>query len=560
MGLAYIKSTGTRSSGESTADDWSDANCYPLASFSTALDAVEGSSPAEVVLNDEEFTCNAISLNDNAGTYPLTISSRSGSTTLVPNDGTTRMFQNTSVTNEAAVTFKDLTFDGNATEMTFNDTLVLFSQSSGDITFEGVTWQNWTFSGATAVSPLFRQACNTTPRYAYLKNCTITGITHSTTENDGLIEAEVFSGQNHSLVIDGLTVSNTSLTASTGLSWGLIAHASTGECTISNLRVSNFTSTANGTSQTAGGIVRQVSAAGTLSVKGFTGTDITLATSTSSSTDGLFKFTTTGTIEDCVVENLRRTGRESGSGGNSIGGLFTSAAGGNVTSTNTEVRNSGGFYGLGGYATGGGACTINNGRVLNCDDNAQLSLGGANLNGLAYYGGGDGDFTLNDCTVYGITQQNTPGTEQGLAIYSHHVDRTSDTTKATTINNVTVGGVATDADTFAVRLSIDYATATHNATITGLYVDDANYSLKGTDTNGTLNITMDKCHFQGGTSSIDTSTVSGTVTNTNMTEGGPPLTIEGLVSSSSPGALIAGDLRDQEVLFFKRRHALAGMR
>ena len=89
---------------------------------------------------------------------------------------------------------------------------------------------------------------------------------------------------------------------------------------------------------------------------------------------------------------------------------------------------------------------------------------------------------------------------------------------------------------------------------------ERNYSLKGTDTNCTLNITMDKCHFQGGTSSIDTSTVSGTVTNTNMTEGGPPLTIEGLVSSSSPGALIAGDLRDQEVLFFKRRHALAGMR
>lgn len=49
MPLVYVKSSGTRVSGESTPGDWSDANCYPRVSASVGV----WTGATQVVLNDE---------------------------------------------------------------------------------------------------------------------------------------------------------------------------------------------------------------------------------------------------------------------------------------------------------------------------------------------------------------------------------------------------------------------------------------------------------------------------------------------------------------------------
>jgi len=52
MPLVYVKSSGTRVSGESTPGDWSDANCYPRVSASVGA----WTGATQVVLNDETIT------------------------------------------------------------------------------------------------------------------------------------------------------------------------------------------------------------------------------------------------------------------------------------------------------------------------------------------------------------------------------------------------------------------------------------------------------------------------------------------------------------------------
>lgn len=75
MALVHVSATGTRTTGTSTADDWSDANCYPTVSDSAA----GWSGATTVILNDETITeTSAISSVNLQACTSLTIESRSG--------------------------------------------------------------------------------------------------------------------------------------------------------------------------------------------------------------------------------------------------------------------------------------------------------------------------------------------------------------------------------------------------------------------------------------------------------------------------------------------------
>lgn len=75
MSLIHVKSTGTRSSGESAADDWSDANCYPQVGHSAGA----WSGATTVIINDETIDEDGPITSANLqGCTSLTVQSRSG--------------------------------------------------------------------------------------------------------------------------------------------------------------------------------------------------------------------------------------------------------------------------------------------------------------------------------------------------------------------------------------------------------------------------------------------------------------------------------------------------
>lgn len=139
MAAYHLKTGGSRTSGASTASDWTDANCYgTFANWMNALDSAADGD--EGIVNDEIFVTAsnfAGGINFN-GT--LTIKSKSGDASISgikSSSNTGAIWLTNSTTHSAKLIFQDLTLGKTVTHTdTIRPVVLHASQRTGDVTFQ----------------------------------------------------------------------------------------------------------------------------------------------------------------------------------------------------------------------------------------------------------------------------------------------------------------------------------------------------------------------------------------------------------------------------------------
>ncbi len=437
-----VKNGGTRASGESAADDWSDSNCYPPTSIPTAIGQLGGSG--SIIFDDDEIDISAVSMNNAANGATYTLTSRTGNTTLKTVDATTRLFSHLDTADTANFIFENLTFDGSAATWTANsEQWFIFGQHCGDVTFRDCIFQNLTSTAAGHAEPvLVRFVMNNSQQTLTIEDCTVRDVDIDCAGDfHGLFKQEVGGVYEHIINIDGLTFQNIDVNCTSGTCYGLVMHTlNTEQCTMNNVTVDNVALHAT-TGEEINGIYWGNSSAGTFSGTGWQIDGFTLDGNGQANAAIKVQNGAAGhALSNVNVTDMWRTGRESGAGGNSIGGVIQIQGAGTVaTVSSVNVSDSGGFYGIAAYATGGGELIGNNLHCVNIDDNGQLDLAGNNpINGLAFYAGGNGDATITDSSARNITGDS----DEGLVIFGHHTTTGGTNDKAITLTNVEVTGVS----------------------------------------------------------------------------------------------------------------------
>ena len=521
MALVHIKSTGTKTSGASTPDQWDNSNCYPYTSIDTALNVAEGSSPAQMIFDDEELTLTEqITLNtyNPVGGTTLTLSSRSGGTVWRPANATTRILaKNADTTVAPSFEIENITFDGSNVTWSADDSVVLFSQDTAAVTLTGVKWKNFNFSGSSGNPPLFRFVPNAAKGTVTMSSCRVENVSLSSADNDGLFQTEAGGGFGHDWEIDGLTLSNVTMAASNGSSQGVFFHTSSGTLSISNLFVTTGRMSNTSSSNSLAGIVKGEGTTGEVTIDTFIVDDFEFSTSTSSS-QGLFYINGVGTVKNGIVTNCNRRNNTTG---NCVGLLAVSAAGnGDVLVQDCQVYNCHGFYGMGGYNTNGGTIVCERIQVFNVTDGYGVGDNGQDMEGLAFYSGGDGDTTWTSCLVKNVRGRS----RYGKGVFAHHQDRTNDNAKTVTIRNCTFTDIeAFGEDATACEFKSGFTGGTVTYVIDNCLFDNGIYDIKFNETNGTLNATMRNCHVTSGGSAIFESVTTGTVTTNTPNSGDPQL-------------------------------------
>lgn len=527
MAVLHIKNGGTKSSGTSTADDWSDANCYPITSLNTAFGAM--SDGDTVIFDDDAFVMNAYTaISAPAGT--VNISSRSGSTVWTPVDGSTRFFIQNDTVDTHDIVMSNITLDGG--NISYTTECMLFSQHHGDITLNGVVWRNFSFENHTTTPPCIRVAGNDAQQTVTLTDCSVLGVRFTTTASDGLFKAEN-AAIDHIWNFNNLTISQYRfVTNDSGEAFGIIFHQSPTTMTIDGFHLDKvYIENQNSSGDIIGAYYQGASAVA--DIKNVTIKNAQLGGA--GSTQSFFRFTGTATLEGVDAENMTRFGAESeSSNGNSVGGVFQANVGADLTARDIEVRDSGGFFGIACYNTGGGVMTAENIRAINIDDNGQRNVSGGTMEGLCFYSGGDGDCTMNGLYAEGVTNNG----KNGYVLYAHHADRTSDTTKTFNLNNVTLNISSADDVTEPALIQENYgAAATFTANLNNVIFATGNThaltmrELQG----GTLNVTFNSVHF----SADDASTAydSSGITNGSLTANSPtfgdPLLVDKVTTLST---------------------------
>lgn len=519
MSVVHIKSTGTKSSGTSTADDWSDANCYPIASWTTALAAT--SAGDSVLFNDEAFTASNLSLNG-APTGLVTIGSRSGGTRLNQADATTGFFIYNSGTASSQIAFDSLQFHGNGNVWTTSGSAIMqFTQNCTAITFASCRWTGIrTASAARTTGLLFRMAGNQANSTVTITDCTVEDCEVDLTGDfQGLFKVE---DNDITWTIDGLTFNNVRISClgATASCLGFIYHTNTAPITLKNITATRCMVQADTAARDIGGIYRPTGSPGVVTIEGVTVNGFTM--DGTASTEGLFKIIGAGTLRRATVTGLYRTGNTGGTLANSTGGLVLSTgSSADVTIEDINVSDSGGFYGTAFYNSGGGAIVAKNVTAKNISQNGQLSTGGDPVNGVAFYSGGSGATSWEGCRAYNCTGDTTLGT----AWYCH-LPATSSVDKTFTMRNCTFHGNQTDAGPAGMIRSL-LALQTLNVTIQNCLFDNGSDEFDCDENTGTLNVTLTTTtnHITEGASAITSNISSGTLTLGTPTTGAPSINV-----------------------------------
>ena len=137
-GYYYVRVGGTRTSGKSTADDWSSANCY--GSLQTAINQ-NWTAFDEIVLFDEPHTISNITTNGSTAATGATLTVRSASRdpdrcSVVFTTGNTTAINLNKAGATYAYVFCGIRFSRTTTVTNDTSAFLALSQMSGDVVFE----------------------------------------------------------------------------------------------------------------------------------------------------------------------------------------------------------------------------------------------------------------------------------------------------------------------------------------------------------------------------------------------------------------------------------------
>jgi len=517
MAVYHFKSTGTKTTGASTVDDWTDANSYPIAHASNAdLESMfkfNGLADGdELILDDEIHDIDRLVANGitTGVTAELTIRSRSG-----VRDSCTLRFDRTTLNainfNPAATAlwsyiFKDMTITLTGAHTADANAVMNMSANLQDLTFDNVLFSSIAINKASSninTSALISDAAGT-HTLSFLNSCKFDTITGSNTAQSALIVYAtsttdiVFSGDT---VVDNCSFDNTNSggTPTQGQNAGYFYMAGnvtiTGTFTGSNSTASaaNILSPCRPILYALGGVTKSLTAWNS------TITFDTLTwTGESANAGGLMIDSTPFTLGDFIHTNISIicTSEDAAVDSGIGSGLLITRTGAAGTINYIYAENNRSLYGAACYFSQGGGATIKRMIAKNCSV----------LSGV-FYNGGHGDSVIESYLCTGTTEyvgnaRTEYNSEEGVCYHSHIAPEGGITTDGTrVVSNYTfkdnyIGATNTDAPEMLCKSSLDNFTLTHTAN-NGVHGEGTNQlEFVSTGTATVLNVTMNNCAFE----------------------------------------------------------------
>ena len=504
MAVWHIKSGGTRAvgSGASTADDWTDANCFdPDANagsrwWNVARDYMTDGD--EMIFYDDGATVTTHDLATgnmlaaaNAGT--LTFKSKSGSAdycTVRCITSATMFDLKPNSTAGISYIFDGLKFaEPSVGHTTAHSAFVSAENLCEDITFNNCNIGNIEMASASGESleGLINSDDTTARTISFTGTNYIENITSSVTWVGGSFIGQFKTG-NTILISGTLYIRNITLTPVNNIRGGFFDNAIyniTGDVIISDIN-NTVNATKYNRSVFYGGD-QDFTCTGTIKANNLTATG---------GTSGAMVVIVANThdIRNVAVDNITVT---RGSGENSVGtvilALGSSAQG---TVKNVRATNLSGYSGGAVYHSDGAGGTI---------ESIYVNTSTMGENGAAVYSGGDGD-----STIIGVEAINCNATDGG-AIFAHNHPVSSSRNKTVEIYNVSISGCSASNNGQGIYLNNDNATYTLTSTIKNVVVrngsgtDEINL---GEGATATHTATITNSNIEGDTTGIDSADIS----------------------------------------------------
>lgn len=466
--VRYVKNGGTKTTGNSTPDDWTTAsNCY--SSIQTAINAASLTADAQIILDDDTFTVT--SLASATSSLPtggvLTIISRSlnpANCVINFTDGgaTSLKF------NEASLNYshhiEGIKFRKTSTHTVSGGALIgLTGETSLDTEFKNCIFADVTNNYANAGLCGYVQLSDGVPRTLTFTNCTFDNLVSA--HNGGRWFA--YAGTSGALTFFGCAFSNIAHVSSTDTNCtGGICGAGTvniTNCTINGMDVS--------TASLSAAMYAFICTQGTLNVDGLTASSITFTGGASGAVgiraEGAYTIENTE-FTDCSSTPSYANGVD-GDRTNSVGGTvlaFGDSAQGTLTNHKTTRCIS--DFGVTAYCSQGGGGTFTNITSVDCTSRKEGVL----------YAGGWGDVTYNRFRLIspriGLETAGGGAVQEGFggAIYAHnHTNSTRN--KTTTIRNgLIIGAHQLNGGDAGIRLRGLVEAYSHNVEITDVIMDN----------------------------------------------------------------------------------------
>ena len=503
MAVYHVSTTGTKTTGASTPDDWTNANCY--ATIKAAMDKVETSAD-EVIVADGTYSQSEITTTAAIAATGTTIRVRSFS-----NDPDACIIQGTSATAAAinnnksggvalGLHFKGFTLKKSVTHTSRTVPALVFHPQAAalDCEFENCKINTVAIDIATGTSIYgFFGIGNSghTPRTLRFRDCAIEGLTSAS--DGGVSFANGVAGMACEMInttLDGITHTNK---IATGYGGGIA-----GGCniTLTNVTIGDLTIDLSA-STNAESAFSFFLASGATSVLTVNGLRVTGDTAISGGACGPVIATTFGpyTFNDIDVSGTVTSSPSAAGAPVSAGALFLAnqisaqGSGANITARN---------------------CTGENGPVLYCSQGAGgvftdfVALNCTARKEGIVYAGGWGDVTWEDFAILGCSTAYEPveAVAGGGAIYAHN-HLLSTRSKTTTIRRGQVIGCKQHLGGSAgLTLKAFHDAHSHDVVIDDLVLDspgnDHEVWLQSAAT-ALLNVTGQGLVLRGGAASVE---------------------------------------------------------
>lgn len=531
----HAKSTGTKESGASTADDWTDANCYATIQAAINNLATDGDS---VILDDVEWsmTTNLTTINMACSADgSFTIESRSGNRAncIIKQTVADKVVIGF---NEATYTYnftlKNLTLTNSAPNITIPGAAAWLLQKTGDVTFNNVLIDGFDFNfGATesVTGALIRCGSITAEgvtRTLSLTNGTkIDNINIDASNHTGMVGTDVDT----KLIIDTADIGSLRIAVddNSNAYGGFYCR---NDVTISDLTISGpvyLISPDAGTGANSP-IINSHSTSATMTIDGITAVG-TSSQNVITQTGGAISGILIKAYGPYTVDNLILTYASSSEAvTNGLGGAMV-AYGESATGTysDAEVSYVNCTGGCGFYASQGGSGTVN--RLYAHHNTATARDGIEPGPGPGVQGGGWGDLTVR----YSRFEHNIADTGGPICSYLHEDgtrDKTTTIENCTFLNNTTTGDDSGDTASSSILARVG-AAYTHTVNVSNNICDNASSTgeIKIIENAGTAVLNLDSNYVRGGADAV-----TGETTYTNAKTSYP-----------IAGATIAG-IHDQE--------------
>lgn len=495
MGVYYVKNNGTKSSGTSTADDWTNlSNCYP--NPLTAYGQITGSGD-RIILDDESFQLAEQYLNA-GGAYSFTIESRSSDNTLCiidANDAILPALKMTALGTAIVPTIESIGFTASVIHTSTAPVIMQASGIVGDVTFTEAKFSGITIdTGLTGSSNgcLFFSA--TTARNWLFDSCEWDLITDSSGERPDIM----FIPSTDTVTLTSPVIKNIA-SVTNGAVTGRGLWRIQGDLIATDIDIDGISCSYPDDGAHVGLFHLDNTAGATINVSGGTVDNVTV---TNGSVNGLiFNCIREYNISGIVATNISASGS---TGENKIGGLCLSITNGDGLVSDCEVSYCSGVFGAGMYWSQGGAGKIRRMNVHHCTGGVA---NGADIEGIAYYSGGWNNHIIESCLAHNNVSIGDP--INGVAIYAQ-VAGNATAAKILTITGTTIADHVTDATKSAITCFNDNATHSLTANLTNCILENGGINeIVGSEFGGTVALTLDHCYVQGGqaaTSGVDTFT------------------------------------------------------